>query len=113
MSNTTKPVKKTKTTEDSSEIKTSEHVTTVHVIKFSWGDPVEAIYINDILVYYNDFYHGDPKEFINGISTFAATTSVNINLIYGDCTNTAMCENITNYGGSPPKTISELSWSQR
>lgn len=90
------------------EIKTVESCLNLKVVQFDWGELVTALYVNDVLHYYSDYYHSKPTVYIEAFISALEYNNIQYVCNTFRCLNSAMSENITNYGGSPPKFFNDI-----
>ena len=78
------------------------------VVKFESGESVTALYIDDNLFKYGDYYHNKIDNWINGFIDGVRWSGVNIEEREYYCDDPELNETICEYGGSPPKILSSF-----
>lgn len=71
------------------------------------GDGVHALYIDDVLYKYGDYYHDKMEIWIEAFIEGVEWSKINITVSKVKCKNEEIIEEISSLGGIPPKKLTE------
>lgn len=78
------------------------------VVSFPEGEGVTAIYIDDVLFKYGDYYHDKTDEWILGFIEGVKWAGISLEERKYTCKDTELNDKICDLGGSPPNHLSEV-----
>lgn len=78
------------------------------IVTFEIGDYVKALYINEILEFYGDYYHNKITEKISAFIEGVKWAGVNVDVQMVNCTNNEINEEVCEMGGMPPKNLKDI-----
>jgi hypothetical protein len=82
-----------------------EHTFTV--VTFESGESVSAIYVDDVLLKYGDYYHDKINDWIKGFLEGVRWSGINLEESKFTCGDDKISEDVCD-GGIPPQSLSDV-----
>lgn len=73
------------------------------------GDGVYALYIDNKLFKYGDYYHDKIEEWVDAFIQGARWNGASIQYSTLECTDSSMIEEISELAGTPPQNLSDIT----